>query len=174
MKTKQEVLEKAGAPLSFILERNLEQTSQFELRQLQDLVKIRGGGTPSRKNNDYWEPGTIKWITCKHLDDKGQVVSHEKISNLGLSESSSNLVPKDSTIVVTRVSVGKVSWADEEYAINQDLTGLTVKNEAELSSRYLFLVMQSLGEHIKESAQGIGVTGVTRDFIKQLEISKIS
>ena len=170
VKTKQEVLEKAGAPLSFILERNLEQTSQFELRQLQNLVEIRGGGTPSRKNNDYWEPGTIKWITCKHLDDKGEVVSHEKISNLGLSKSSSNLVPKDSTIVVTRVSVGKVSWADEEYAINQDLTGLTVKNEAELSSHYLFLVMQSLGEHIKDSAQGIGVTGVTRDFIKQLEI----
>ncbi len=170
VKTKQEVLEKAGAPLSFILERNLERTSQFELRQLQDLVEIRGGGTPSRKNNDYWEPGTIKWITCKHLDDKGKVVSHEKISNLGLSESSSNLVPKGSTIVVTRVSVGKVSWTDEEYAINQDLTGLTVKNEAELSSRYLFLVMQSLGEYIKESAQGIGVTGVTRDFIKQLAI----
>ena len=30
------------ALLSFILEKNFEQTSQFELRQLQDLVEIRG------------------------------------------------------------------------------------------------------------------------------------
>jgi type I restriction enzyme M protein len=169
-KTKQEILEKTATSLNFTLEKNLERTSEFELRKLQDLVEIRGGGTPSRKNDAYWDAGTIKWITCKHLDNEGHVQSHEKISELGLSESSSNLVPKDSTIVVTRVSVGKVSWADEEYAVNQDLTGLTVRNEAELNPKYLFFVMRSLGDHIKESAQGIGVTGVTREFIKQLEI----
>ena len=170
LKTKEEVLEKDGTPLNFIREATSQINSDFDMEKLEDLVDIRGGGTPSRKKTEYWESGTIKWITCKHLGDEGKVISHEKISELGLTESSANMIPKNSTIVVTRVSVGKINWADEDYAINQDLTGLTVKDERELNPKYLFYMMKSLGEHIKESAQGIGVTGVTRDFIKKLGI----
>ena len=59
---------------------------------------------------------------------------------------------------------------DDDYAINQDLTGLTIKDKNIVSPKYLFFAVRSLGKHIKNSAQGLGVTGVTRSFVKDLSI----
>ena len=167
---KSKILENPNLPLTFVKEISSTFDSDFDLVRLDEIADIIGGGTPSRKNVGYWQPASIKWITCKHLDDEGKISSWEPISEKGLNESSATLVRKESTIVVSRVSVGKVNWLDDDYAINQDLTGLTVKDKNAVSPKYLFFMVRSLGGHVKDSAQGLGVTGVTRGFIKSLKI----
>ena len=69
--------------------------SAFPLVKLGEVCDIVGGGTPSRQNPDYWHPPSTKWITCKHLDALGSIISHESISEKGLNESSATLVTKE-------------------------------------------------------------------------------
>jgi type I restriction enzyme S subunit len=46
------------------------------------------------------------------------------ITQKGLEESSTHLIPKDNLLIGTRVGVGKVTINDLDMAISQDLTGM--------------------------------------------------
>ena len=78
---------------------------------LGDVCKIVGGGTPSRKVSDYWGGG-IPWATVKDLGSDRITKTLESVSQDGLSNSASKLVPAGTVLVVTRVGLGKVSIAD--------------------------------------------------------------
>lgn len=142
----------------------------YELVNLGDVCKLVGGGTPSRKRDDFWHNGTIKWISSKHIDDNGNIIGYELITNEAVGGSSTNVIPPNSTILITRVSVGKTAYTTEEVAINQDLTGLVIIDEETLHPKFLFLLSFELAEIIEKNAQGLGVRGVTRKFVAELEI----
>lgn len=143
--------------------------SKWEIKKLGDLCKVFGGGTPSRSEKDYWD-GNIPWISSKYFTDEHTIKGSEGITEKGLKNSSSKIAPKGSTILITRVSVGRFAIADQDYAINQDLTALVIKDKGRLDNRYLWLISEIVANRIKANAKGIGVTGVTRDFIDNQEI----
>ena len=138
-----------------------------ELGNLCDLV---GGGTPSKRNPSYWENGTIRWVSAKHINGDYLNDSDQKITQRAIKESSTSIVPTNTIILVTRVSLGKITITKDEFAINQDLTGLIIKDVSSLNTAYLFHVIKGIIQQIIDAGQGIGVRGVTRDFIKKLKI----
>jgi restriction endonuclease S subunit len=143
---------------------------EWEMVELGIICELIGGGTPSKQNESFWQGGNIKWISSKHINIEGVVAGYELITKAGLSNSSSKVVKRGSTIVITRVSVGKVAYADDDYAVNQDLTGLRIKDPAIIDEKFLFYSIRELGQVIDQNAQGIGVRGVTRDFLAKLKI----
>ena len=143
----------------------------WEMVELAEVCELVGGGTPSRKEESYWKDGNVKWLSCKHLDEDGNVISHEKISKIGLENSSSKLIKSGSVILVNRVSLGKVVYIDEDFAINQDLTGIWSKDTNALDPNFLFLFLYSIRNIFVDAGQGLGVKGVTREFIKEQKIS---
>lgn len=142
--------------------------SKWPLVKLGEVCEIRVGSTPSKQNPLYWENGNIKWISSKYISDDGHVVDYDLITPLAVSESSTKIAPKDSTILVSRVSVGKSAFLTDDYAINQDITCL-IPNE-KILPKYLFSLAKILARRIEENAQGIGVRGVTQSFIAGLYI----
>lgn len=140
----------------------------WEKKTIDDVCDIFGGGTPSRSVKKYWG-GDIPWISARYFADDHTINGSEMITDEGLEKSSSKIAPKGSTILITRVSVGKFAIADRDYAINQDLTALVPK-DGSLNEKYLWLISEIVAEKIKNSATGVGVTGVTRDFVMQQEI----
>ncbi len=105
------------------------------------LVKIIGGGTPDRSNPQYWG-GDIPWATVKDLSAPVIYGAKERITEKGLNNSASNLIPAGSVIVSTRMAVGKTVTNVIDVAINQDLKALVPKKK--LLSKYLFFLMHSL------------------------------
>jgi len=141
---------------------------EWEKVKLGDVCDIFGGGTPSRTVEKYWG-GKIPWLSARYFTDDHTINGSEMITEEGLKNSSSKIAPKGSTILITRVSVGKFAIADQDYAINQDLTALVV-NTDKLDAKYLWLISEIVAERIKINAVGVGVTGVTRDFVINQEI----
>jgi type I restriction enzyme M protein len=137
---------------------------------LGDLCELIGGGTPSKEQNHFWENGSIKWISSKHIDLKGKITGNELITVKAVEESSTRIAPKGSTIIITRVSVGKFAEADDEYAINQDLTALVSKNPNQLDPKFIGVVARQIARTVERNAEGIGVRGVTRNFLSELQI----
>lgn len=144
--------------------------SHFDLCKLSDICDLIGGSTPSKSVLAYWTDGSIKWISSKHISDFHRVVGHELITQRAVDESATKVAPKGSTILITRVSVGKYAWADDNYAINQDLTALISRDANKLDPSYLFHVAGHFAELVEKNAQGIGVRGVTRSFLSELTI----
>jgi type I restriction enzyme M protein len=131
-------------------------------------TNIVGGGTPSTQNKEYWI-GNIPWITSADIDDNGKITIRKHINTDGLANSTSNIVPKDNVIVVSRVGLGKVAVNKVDTAISQDLQGLIIDTNQVLPT--FFVAMYSkLADIIKNKARGTTIKGVTKEELFNLTI----
>ncbi|NTU58559.1 MAG: N-6 DNA methylase [Chlorobiaceae bacterium] len=128
------------------------------------------GATPSKQEKSYWTNGSVKWISSKHIDDRGLIIAYELISKKAVEETSTRVAPKGSTIIITRVSVGKFAFANDDYAINQDLTALVSKDNERLAPEFIHIAAHHIAQVVERNAEGIGVRGVTRSFLSGLQI----
>ena len=93
-------------------------TGAWEQRKLEELAsKFTGGGTPNTSNPNYWN-GEIPWIQSSDLkeDDVLSLTVKKHISQEGLKNSATKIVPKNSLVIVTRVGVGKLVVNTQEIA----------------------------------------------------------
>lgn len=147
----------------------VELEEKYEKKQLNEIIKIIGGGTPSKANKEYWENGTIKWATVGDMNVETITKTELSITEIGLKNSSSNIIPKNGIIIATRVGLGKVCYLEDDIAINQDLKGLIPKYN-NLNIRYLFNFFKNIEKYIISNGTGATVKGVKVEFIKELEI----
>jgi type I restriction enzyme M protein len=138
--------------------------------ELGEMCELVGGGTPLKSEKKYWKNGEIKWISAKHIDDNSKIVAYDLITKSAVEHSSTNIIPRGSVIFVTRVSVGKIAVTDDEYAINQDLTGIMIRNADRVLNNYLFYLLRQLSDIIANAAQGLGVKGVTRKYMANFKV----
>ena len=97
-----------------------------------------GGGTPSKANSTYWN-GEILWASVKDVGKTKYLDSTiDRITEVGLADSSSNLIEPGNLIVVTRMGLGKVSINRVPVAINQDLRALSLSRLMSIDYCYIY------------------------------------
>jgi type I restriction enzyme M protein len=145
--------------------------SEFNYVKLGDVAKLIGGSTPSKDNNSYWENGNIDWITCSDFSESPMFIDNSirKITEKAVKENSTSIIPEDTLVLVTRVSLGKMAFVTKPTALNQDLTALLFDG-TKINKRYAYHCLLSIADQIVNAGHGATVKGVTRDFVKELEI----
>ncbi|EEZ4360253.1 TPA: restriction endonuclease subunit S [Escherichia coli] len=89
---------------------------------------IQSGGTPSRKETSFWDGGTIKWLSSGEVKGKIVLDTKEKITDIGLLNSSSKLWEKYTTVVAMYgATAGEVCIIGDKMAANQACCGLYSK-----------------------------------------------
>ena len=78
----------------------LEKTDA-EICELDDLVNMVGGGTPSKRNAAYWE-GSIPWFSPKDMKVRELHDSQDHITKLATKNSSAKIRPEGSVLIVVR------------------------------------------------------------------------
>ena len=78
----------------------------WEKIKIGDVFEIKTGATPSRKENKYWDNGTIPWIKTTELKEILINNSEEYITEEGFNKTSVNLLPKN-TILIAMYGQGK-------------------------------------------------------------------
>ena len=95
------------------------------------ILSITGGGTPSKSNPSFWN-GDIPWASVKDLNVETYLdYTIDSITEEALENSSTNLIPKGSIIVCTRMGLGKIAINRVDTAINQDLKALTLSSHVD-------------------------------------------
>ena len=121
-----------------------------------DLCTFIGGGTPDKTNPLYWN-GNISWASVKDIKGSYLYSTIDKISQLGLESSSSNLCEAGDLLLVTRIEPAKTIVSKIVTAINQDLK--IVKSE--LSSLFLYHYFCAFQHEFEKKASGSTVKGIT-------------
>ncbi|HDO1330104.1 TPA: restriction endonuclease subunit S [Aeromonas veronii] len=122
-------------------------------------LTITGGGTPSKNHPTYWD-GPIPWASVKDLKALKFIDgTADHITEEGLKNSSSNLIPPGRIIVCTRMGLGKVAINRISLAINQDLKALELPEEVNID---FFLILYKTRE--------VKGTGTTVSGIKQNQL----
>jgi len=133
------------------------------------LEKIVGGGTPSKSNPTYWG-GDIPWATVKDMaDNKFSLIdTKDHISEAGLKNSSSNLIPAGTVITSTRMGLGRAFINKVDVAINQDLKAL-IPNE-KIDNRYLLWTIVNKRKYIESIGSGTTVKGIRLEQLRNIDI----
>jgi len=122
--------------------------------------KLLSGGTPSTIIPEYWE-GNIPWTKGAVLTTNITIKGERLISELGLKNSSTSIIPKDNLLVVSRVSIGNVSINKIDIAINQDITAVILNKTICLTEFLYWNLLQTLSILVSFS-QGTTIQGFTR------------
>src|SRR5690554_2699537 len=125
------------------------------ISQIGDEVTVVGGGTPSTKNPEFWEGGTINWTTPKDLSnqvDKVLIDTDRRITQAGLNRISSGLLPVDTVLMSSRAPVGYLALAKTPIAVNQGY--IAMKCEQTLSPEFVIQWCETNMAEIKSRASG--------------------
>ncbi|HLB69412.1 MAG TPA: restriction endonuclease subunit S [Candidatus Methanoperedens sp.] len=142
---------------------------EWEVVRLGDVADdFVGGGTPSTTNPDYWN-GKIAWMTSSHINGRIVNSGQRLITEKGLKESSTHLIPKDNLLVATRVGIGKAAINSIDVAISQDLTGVIIKKD-KVNADYIYWVLLANLNKLKSLAQGSTIKGILKDDLANLKI----
>ncbi|MEM6691318.1 MAG: restriction endonuclease subunit S, partial [Planctomycetota bacterium] len=124
-----------------------------------------GGGTPSKSNPSYWG-GEISWASVKDIQSPKYLHSTiDKITQDGLDNSSSNLIPEGRLLVVTRMGLGKLAINTRPIAINQDIRAIEPTTALDLDFGYLLFKSLSL------VGKGVTVKGIKVTELHQIPVS---
>ncbi|SCE97719.1 restriction endonuclease subunit S [Micromonospora chokoriensis] len=145
--------------------------SETRTARVGELVRIVGGGTPSRNNPDYYG-GDIPWVTPKDMKswsiDRAQV----GITQAGLDGSSTRLVESNSILVVVRSGVLKhtlpVGLNRRPVAINQDIKALIPLGS--ISPDYLARFIKASSSLILSWVRATTADNFPIDKLRELEV----
>lgn len=138
------------------------------LKPLSELVRFKGGGTPSKQVPEFWD-GDIPWASVKDFTSTSLAETQDSITQEGLENSSANLIPKGHVIIPTRMALGKAAINTVDLAINQDLRALVPI--VPLNVDYLLHAYLSLKNEIIKKGSGATVKGITQEELYKLEIA---
>ena len=118
------------------VQKKVEIVSKYPLIKLGELCDVRIGGTPPRANSEYFT-GSNLWVSISEM--KGGVINDtkEKITEDGIKNSNVKLIPKGTTLLSFKLSIGRTAIAGADLYTNEAIAGLIPQNSDILNS-YLF------------------------------------
>ena len=158
--TKQEIEDKLQAVVSV----------SSEIKKLGDITEIKSGGTPSRKNNAYWENGLIPWLrseVCKETLIR-EDIDYECITEEGLNNSSAKWLTSNTTLMaLVGATKGKTAFLTFEATTNQNIAGIKSSSKNVLDI-YIFYCLKSLYKRIIQDLSQYDMLNLTE--IKNIRI----
>ena len=127
----------------------------WEIKPVGDLADAVGGTTPGTKAPSYWEGGTHAWATPKGLSRLSVPVllgTERRITDAGLSQVGSGLLPKGTVLLSSRAPIGYLAVAELPVAINQGFIAMVAT--AGTSNLFLLLWASVAHEDIVSRANG--------------------
>jgi len=137
--------------------------------ELGAVIMTTSGGTPSRKREEYYVDGTIKWVKSKELLGSYIVDTEEKITESAINNSSAKLLPTHSILIAMYgVTVGAYAITTSEMTCNQAICAL-LQNE-QYPYTYLYQIAKESQQNFINMAVGSAQQNISQVLIKQLMV----
>ena len=133
---------------------------KVESKTISEIGKIVLGGTPKKTVREYWENGSIPWMSSGEVNKKTVYFTDNYITKIGYENSSATLVPKNSTVIALAgqgKTRGMVARIKIELSTNQSLASIIPNDIVE--NDYLFYVLTSQYDNLRRVSSGDGSRG---------------
>lgn len=139
------------------------------MQRIGDVFYLVGGGTPSTAIESYWGAG-VPWFSSADISPSGEILFRRKVTDEGVKNSTTNIVPKNTVVVVTRVGLGKVAKLREDMCFSQDVQALIPKIGTVIDSDYMCYQMRYHMQSVKFKGQGTTISGITKKQLSDIEV----
>lgn len=138
------------------------------MAKLGELYKITSGGTPSRNHSEYFENGTIPWVKTGDLKDKYLFETDEKISQLGLENSSARIYLKNTVLLAMYgATIGATSILEIDAATNQACAAFSPRED--VLPEYLYTFLESQKDKFIKDAVGGAQPNLSAGYLKNID-----
>ena len=136
--------------------------------------KVIAGATPRTSNNEYWENGTIPWLSSGEIHKKHIEYTDKFITKLGYDNSSTKMIPKHSVLIALAgqgKTRGTVAINNIELCTNQSVASI-IPNDTKLYYKYLFYYLENQYDKLRAlSSSDGGRGGLNLKLIKSFKIN---
>ncbi|WP_169713719.1 restriction endonuclease subunit S [Paludifilum halophilum] len=144
--------------------------SEWKEIKLKDICHIIGGGTPSKRNPEYWD-GYIPWVTPTDVTKnklRELEFTSSYITQVGLAESSAKLIPPGSILMTTRATIGECVINKVTMATNQGFTNFICKEK--VFNKYLYYTLIAHKPQFDKLGSGSTFKEVSKQIIKSYPV----
>jgi len=141
----------------------------WTLTNLGEVANWGSGGTPSRKNPEFFS-GTIPWIKTGELRDKIVRSAAECISEDAIKKSSAKIFPAGSVgIAMYGATIGKLSIFGIDASTNQ-ACAVAIPKEGILYNEFLYYYLLSERRALIDSGKGGAQPNISQGLLKEWPI----
>lgn len=135
---------------------------------IDSFTSVITGGTPSTVKEEYWN-GDIPWLNSGELQQDIIRKSSNYITESGLKNSSTKLMPKDTVLIaLTGTTTGKVGYLTFEACANQSVTGI-LPSEYHVP-KYLYYYLNSIRKKVISDAYGGAQPHISQAYVKKIKV----
>lgn len=147
----------------------IEMFQDSPLVRLGDHIETQSGGTPNTKKGEYYDGGTIPWLSSGEVN-LGYISSTEKyITEEGLENSAAKWVPKNSVVIAMYgATAGKVGFITIPLTTNQAVCAL-LPNDA-FNPLYLYYAVSSKKDWMIAQCRGAAQPNISQGIIRSMKI----
>lgn len=131
-----------------------------EYKPLNEVCRLVTGATPSKTKREYWENGTISWMSSGEVNLKRVYETETKITQLGYDKTSTTMVPVHSIVIALAgqgKTRGKVAITEIELCTNQSLCSIICSEQ--VNYKFLYYYLDSKYEELRSISNGDGTRG---------------
>ncbi|KSW27000.1 hypothetical protein AOX63_25750 [Pseudomonas sp. ADP] len=140
---------------------------------LGDIYRTGSGGTPSRKNPEFYG-SDYRWVKTKELQDCPVFDTEERISEEGLKKSSAKLFPRNTVLIAMYgATIGRLGVLQEESATNQACCAI-LPNSQGCGWGYAYLSLFSRRQALIDLRAGAAQQNISQDVIKKFRLLRAS
>jgi type I restriction enzyme S subunit len=145
--------------------------SGWEVKAIQDVVEVVGGGTPNTKNPEYWQDGSFAWATPKDLSQSSSPIllnTERKLTQKGVERVSSGLLESGTVLMSSRAPIGYLALANVPVAINQGF--IAIKPGKAVSNYFMLNWCRENLDLIRSRASGTTFLEISKASFRPIPI----
>ena len=136
--------------------------------RLGDVCRTTSGGTPSRKNAEYFT-GDIPWVKSGELPDGLVSEVEERITAAAVANSSAKLFPAGTLLIALYgATVGKLGILKEAATTNQAVCAIFPPEY--LDTKYLFWYLRCVRSDLVAQAVGGAQPNISQGILRELRV----
>ncbi|PKM88446.1 MAG: restriction endonuclease subunit S [Firmicutes bacterium HGW-Firmicutes-12] len=133
------------------------------------VKEMKNGGTPSRKNDSYWNSKDVPWIKTGEIKNSLIIESEEYISCEGLKNSSAKVLPYNSILMAMYgATAGQIGLLKFKASTNQACCAMICISANKAVFLYLYLLANQ--SYIESLAVGAAQQNLSKDTISKLRL----
>ncbi|HEY3549416.1 MAG TPA: restriction endonuclease subunit S [Propionicimonas sp.] len=130
-----------------------------------------GGGTPSKSRLEFWENGTIPWLSPKDMDSEVLADTQDHITEAAVEGSATRLVPPNSVAVVIRSGILErtipVALVPFTTTLNQDMKAVAARDGVD--PRWIAWGLRAHERELLDTTRKAGTTVASLEYQRFLE-----
>jgi len=149
-----------------------EVLKELPVKKLGSVIHIiQTGKTPPKVNHKYYQSEDVNWFKPSDIGySKYLINAKEKFSKIAVDEKKATIYPKETLLMIgIGGGVGRVSILKEEGSSNQQITGITFKDEVLAEYAYYYYLVRE--DYVKSQAKSMSFPILNQAKIKELIFS---